>query len=44
MIEILLAGLLQCVVIQDLNEFGACLDQVVIEYNLSLDEKHDQNG
>lgn len=44
MIDILLNGLLACILIPDVEEFGQCLDQVVLEYNLSLDEKHDQNG
>jgi hypothetical protein len=39
MIEILLNGLLACILIPDVEEFGQCLDQVVLEYNLSLDEK-----
>jgi hypothetical protein len=36
MIEILLSWLLSCISIQDFNEFSACIDNVVIEYNLSL--------
>jgi len=39
MIEILLNWLLACMIIPDIEEFGQCLDQVVLEYNLSLDEK-----
>lgn len=39
MIDILLNGLLACILIPDVEEFGQCLDQVVLEYNLSLDEK-----
>lgn len=39
MIEILFAGLIQCMLIPDVEEFGRCLDKVVLEYNLSLDEK-----
>lgn len=38
MIDILLNGLLACILIPDVEEFGQCLDQVVLEYNLSLDE------
>lgn len=41
MIEILLNGLLWCLLIPDVEEFGQCLDEVVLEYNLSLD---DTNG
>lgn len=37
MIDILLNGLLACILIPDVEEFGQCLDQVVIEYNMSLD-------
>lgn len=36
MIEILLNGLLACILIPDVEEFGQCLDQVVLEYNMSL--------
>ena len=39
MIDILLNSLLACILIPDVEEFGQCLDQVVLEYNLSLDEK-----
>ena len=38
MIEILLQGILACVMIPDFNEFSMCIDNVVLEYNLSLDE------
>ena len=37
MIDILLNGLSACILIPDVEEFGQCLDQVVIEYNMSLD-------
>jgi len=37
MIEILLNWLLACILIPDVEEFGQCLDQVVMEYNMSLD-------
>lgn len=37
MIDILLNWLLACILIPDVEEFGQCLDQVVIEYNMSLD-------
>ena len=33
LIEFLLWWLLQCMALQDLDEFWACLDQVVLEYN-----------
>ena len=39
MIDILLNWLLACILIPDVEELGQCLDQVVLEYNLSLDEK-----
>lgn len=35
MIEILLNGLLACILIPDVEEFGQCLDNVVLEYNLT---------
>lgn len=38
MIEILLSGILNCILIPDVEEFGQCIDQVVLEYNLSLSE------
>lgn len=34
MIEILLNGLLGCLLIQDVEEFGQCLDEVVLEFNI----------
>lgn len=37
MIDILLNGLLACILIPDVEEFGQCLDQVVLEYNLSVE-------
>lgn len=37
MIDILLAGILQCVMIPDFNEFSMCVDNVVLEYNMSLE-------
>lgn len=37
MIDILLAGLLNCIMIQDFNEFSICMDEVVLEYNLSIE-------
>lgn len=36
MIEILLSGLLQCILLQDIDEFWMCLDQVVVEYNQTV--------
>ena len=38
MIEILLAWILQCILIPDFDEFSMCIDNVVLEYNMSLDE------
>lgn len=40
MIEILLSGILQCVMIQDFDEFSMCVDNVVLEYNMSLEWKN----
>ena len=37
MIEILFAWLLACMLIPDIEEFGICLDNVVLEYNMSLE-------
>lgn len=37
MIEILFAGLIQCMIIPDVEEFGMCLDKVVLEYNLMIE-------
>lgn len=37
MIEILLNWLLACMLIPDIDEFGMCLDNVVLEYNMSLE-------
>jgi hypothetical protein len=37
LIEFLLWWLLQCMALQDLDEFWACLDEVVLEYNMSLE-------
>ena len=39
MIEFLLAWILQCVVIPDIDEFSMCIDNVVLEYNMSLEWK-----
>lgn len=38
MIEILLNWLLACMLIPDIEEFEMCLDNVVLEYNMSLDK------
>lgn len=38
MIEILLSGILNCILIPDIEEFGQCIDNVVLEYNQSIDE------
>jgi hypothetical protein len=37
MIDILLAWILQCLMIPDFDEFSMCIDNVVLEYNLSLE-------
>lgn len=37
MIEILLTWILNCILIPDIEEFGQCVDQVVLEYNLSIE-------
>ena len=39
MIEILLQGILACIMIPDFNEFSMCIDQVVLEYNQSIEWK-----
>lgn len=36
MIDILLNGLLACILIPDVEEFWQCLDNVVMEYNMSI--------
>lgn len=33
MIDILLAGILQCVMIPDFNEFSMCVDNLIVEVN-----------
>jgi hypothetical protein len=38
MIEILLQGILACLMIPDFDEFGICIDNVVLEYNMSVGE------
>ena len=40
MIEILLNGILSCILIPDIEEFGQCIDNVVLEYNLSIEWIH----
>ena len=37
MIEILFMWLLNCMIIPDVEEFGRCLDSVVLEYNQSIE-------
>lgn len=37
MIEILLAWILNCVMIPYFDEFSMCIDNVVLEYNMSLE-------
>lgn len=39
MIEILLAWILQCVTIPDFDKFSMCIDNVVLEYNMSIEWK-----
>lgn len=34
MIEFLFAGLLQCAMIQDMTQFGLCIDELVNNFNL----------
>lgn len=36
MIEILLSGILQCLLIPEYDEFSMCIDNVVLEYNMSF--------
>lgn len=36
MIDLLLAWILQCIMIPDFDEFSMCIDNVVLEYNMSL--------
>lgn len=39
MIDILLAGILQCVMIPDFDEFSMCVDNLIVEVNeMVLDE------
>ena len=40
MIEILLTWILDCILIPDIEEFGQCVDNVVLEYNLSVEWTH----
>lgn len=37
LIEFLLWWLLQCITLQDINEFWMCIDNVVSEYNAMID-------
>ncbi len=37
MIEILLMWILNCYLIPDFDEFGMCIDNVVLEYNMSIE-------
>lgn len=41
MIEFLFAGLLQCAMIQDMTQFGLCLDELVNTFN-SLQNTQDE--
>lgn len=41
MIEFLFAGLLQCAMIQDMTQFGLCLDELVNNFNL-LNQTQDE--
>lgn len=38
MLNILLQGILACLMIPDFDEFSMCVDNVVLEYNQSIDE------
>ena len=40
MIDFLLAWILQCVTIPNFDEFSMCIDNVVLEYNMSLEWKY----
>ena len=37
MIDLLLAWILQCILLPDYDEFSMCIDNVVLEYNMSLE-------
>ena len=37
MIDILLNGIMLCLIIPDFNEFSMCIDNVVLEYNLMIE-------
>lgn len=37
MIDLLLMWILQCLMIPDYDEFSMCIDNVVLEYNMSIE-------
>ena len=37
MIDLLLTWILQCILLPDYDEFSMCIDNVVLEYNLSIE-------
>lgn len=37
MFEILLIWILQCIQLPDYDEFSMCVDNVILEYNMSLE-------
>lgn len=41
MIEFLFAWLMQCILIPDVEEFGQCVDQLVLEYNQMIEWDQD---
>ena len=40
MIELLINGIMLCLTIPDYDEFSMCVDNVVLEYNMSLEWKN----
>lgn len=42
MINILLNWILACIMIPDFDEFSMCIDNVVLEYNMSLEWEHEK--
>lgn len=39
MIEILIRGIFNCITVVDKTQFGMCIDNVVLEYNQSIDDE-----
>lgn len=37
MFDLLLAWILQCILLPDFDEFSMCIDNVVLEYNMSIE-------